>query len=180
MFNNLDIRIIDEPKNVYFPLERKVLFEKIDLNSKYHTFLPGNKLWALRLNVLELHQYTISHFTEPSKFSSIKENQSIYFFNKKGERTELYSKFSSLLNSLQTNTYSSIYGFGEVRFFWDERSCYDYLLKIGIPKILKDSEYYFSKKDRNLSHDKFEYKKTFYKRAKMAKKELEKYFKNNP
>jgi hypothetical protein len=72
MFKNLDIKIIDEPKNVFFPLERKVIFEKVDLESKLHKFLPGDKLWALRLNTLELEQYTISFSPEPSKFSSVR------------------------------------------------------------------------------------------------------------
>ena len=174
MFNNLDIRIIDEPKNVYFPLKRKVLFEKISSNILPIGFLPGDKIFVLILNTLTLERYTIS----TSVLCSPADNSIFYFFNRIGKEKEIQTSYKSLYDSLILNKKSSLKG-NDVMFFWDEQSCYKYLLKEGIPKILKDSENYFTKKDRNLSHDKFEYKKTFYKRAKSAKKELEKYFKNN-
>jgi len=183
MIKGINLRIIDEPKNVYFPLERKVLFEKHGIKNKFYTFLPGEKLFALKLNILTIERYTLSNIHNSS--SSIRNSSVFYFFDLKGNEKGFSVKRDNLIDSLNISnkisfTIGTKYCSSEdVIFFFDQRSCYEYLLKTGIPRIIKDSEVYFRKKDRNLGHSKLEYKKEFYKRAKTAKKELEKYFKNN-
>jgi len=192
MFKNLNIRTIGAPRKISFPNRRRVFVEKYDNDDKNFNltcediFRPGNDLYVLKLNTLEIESYTISNFRTNSFTSKAQSRFSIeskvYFYDKKGNENDISIRmeYFSLPIIARLKEEISLSEAGKGRIFYSLNDCLKYLLEIGIPKIIKDSERYFTKKDRNLSHDKFEYKKLFYKKAKSAKKELEKYFKNNP
>jgi hypothetical protein len=193
MFKNITIRTIGAPKKISFPNRRRVLVEKKDIGDKNFsltcedTFRPGNDFYILKLNTLEIELYTISNFRltksvlkgELARYST--DGSKIYFYNKKGTDCDISIRLEYFFESpaLRLKKEITISDVGLARVFYNLNDCLEYLLNTGIPQIITDSEYYFKKKDRNLSHDKFEYRKTFYKRAKSARKELEKYFKNN-
>lgn len=193
MFKNISIRIIDAPKKISFPNRRRVLIEKKDRGNKNlalnceDIFRPGNDFYILKLNTLEIEIYTVSIFKLSKSPTSVEggilyvTDSRLYFYNKKGTDRDMSMRLEYFFQPPKSRLLKeiTISDVGSVRVFYNLNDCLEYLLESGIPEIIKNSEHYFKKKDRNLSHDKFEYKKLFYKKAKLAKKELERYFKNN-
>lgn len=117
MIEELKIKIINPPSSVVFPLKRRVLVEKF-INHERDSHLkkvneffrnsivaPGEHVWVIHPNSLNVERYTISHIREAvkgGKHSDVLKSL-VYFFNKEGKPYDISVDTHDFMDFMNTS-----------------------------------------------------------------------------
>ena len=190
MIEKFKIKIVDPPEKIKFPLKRKVLFEKFDKGVNFSVtklfehykntiLLPGEHIYIVDTNSLQIERYTISAAAITLGDINDKFTKYIYLYDNKGDLRgvgiPLHSYLTRINTAISTHL-SARHIYGEKLICSSEENIL-IVLKNYLPILIKKIEDNIGKK--NTSANRLIGKQARWKKLRKLHRELSEYLKNN-